>query len=411
MLTKTQLKILAYLIDNKGEPLGIRELAKRISTVYYLVQRNIQQLKKKKIILLQKAGKTSLISLHQLVDSAYLIETENFKRELFYQKYPHLKVTFKKIITSAKSCFFVVLVFGSYVKKPRNDSDLDLLMIVPNQKQAKLIEKIVSSIARTSTIKIHETIVIEKSFVSMLQKKELNVANEAKEKHILIYGDGLYYKLLRWWTKKKFKKRVKEADSIITSLINEEKITKLSEPEKIKFIDFYKKQANLSLIAADLLYNISTEKASKEFHKLNPDYECFLWAINASYYTMFYAVHALLAYKGVRILSKQGTHKITAHALVYYCVKNDFIAKELYEQFVQSQQEAAELLNLEDFKEKAKDLTTKYFYEAEKRSKFTYETEEEAKQRHANTSLQRAREFLNEIEKIIGGWLPDITIV
>lgn len=71
------------------------------------------------------------------------------------------------------------------------------------------------------------------------------------------------------------------------------------------------------------------------------------------------------------------------------------------EQFIESQIEAAELLNLEDFRKRAMDITIKYFYEARKRSKFTYETEEEVKQRHANTSLQRAKEFLNEIEKII----------
>ena len=41
MLTKTQLKILSYLIDNKEKLAGIRELAKEISIVYYLVQRNI----------------------------------------------------------------------------------------------------------------------------------------------------------------------------------------------------------------------------------------------------------------------------------------------------------------------------------------------------------------------------------
>lgn len=199
-----------------------------------------------------------------------------------------------------------------------------------------------------------------------------------------------------------FNKRVKEAENVIKNLINEEKIIKLSEQEKIRFVAFYRKQANLSLIAADLLYNISIEKASKEFHKLNENYECFLWVINTAYYSMFYAAHALLAYRGIRIPSEQGIHKITAHALVYFCIKNNFIAKELYEQFVDSQIEAAELLNLEDFKERAIDLTTKYFYESEKRSSFTYETEEEAKQRHAFTSLKRAKEFLNEIEKIIG---------
>ncbi len=195
MLTKTQLKILAYLIDNPGKLLGIRELAREISTVYYLVQRNIQQLKKKKVITLQQAGKTSLISLHLQVDSACLIEAEKFKREQFYQRYPHLKITLKKIIEQAKSCFFVLLVFGSYVQKPRKDSDLDLLIIAPNQKQAELMEKIVSSVSRTSLVKIHDIIITEKLFSSMLQKKELNVANEAMEKHILVYGNENYYKL------------------------------------------------------------------------------------------------------------------------------------------------------------------------------------------------------------------------
>ena len=117
---------------------------------------------------------------------------------------------------------------------------------------------------------------------------------------------------------------------------------------------------------------------------------------------MFYAVHALLAFKRTRILEEMGIHKITAHAIVYYFIKNNFIARKLYEEFIESQIEAADLLNLEDFKGKAMDIASKYFYEANKRSKFTYETEEEVKQRHGNTSLQRAKEFLSEIEKIIG---------
>lgn len=197
-LTNTQLKILAYLIDNRGEPLGIRELARRISAVYYLVQRNIQQLKKEKIIILKQAGKTSLVGLHPQVDSAYLIEAEKYKRDLFYQRHPYPRIILRKIIEQVGSSFFILLIFGSYAKnRPRKDSDLDLLVIVPNQKQVDIMERIISTIAGISTIKIHEIVVTGKSFVSMLQKKELNVAREAKGKHILIYGDQLYYKLIK----------------------------------------------------------------------------------------------------------------------------------------------------------------------------------------------------------------------
>lgn len=198
MLTKTQLKILAYLINNPSKYFGIRELARGISTVYYLVQRNIQQLKKEKIINLERVGKTDLIFFNPQVDSAHLIEAEIFKREIFYRKYHYLKVTLKKIIEQAKTGFFILLVFGSYAKnQSREDSDLDLLVIVPHQKQVELMGRIVSSVARTSTVKIHETIVSEKSFAIMLKKKELNVANEANENHILINGSENYYNIIR----------------------------------------------------------------------------------------------------------------------------------------------------------------------------------------------------------------------
>lgn len=202
--------------------------------------------------------------------------------------------------------------------------------------------------------------------------------------------------------RREFEKRAKEAEMVIPPLINGgEIITKRPEHEMARFAEFYRKQANLSLIAADLLFIISTEKEAKEFHRLDPGYEGFLWVVNPSYYSMFYAVHALLAHRGVRILSKQGVHNKTGHALVYFCVKNNFIAKELYSRFMESQSEAAELLSLDDLREKAIQLASKYFYEAEKRSRLTYETDEEAKRKHAHTSLKRAKEFLNEIEQII----------
>jgi uncharacterized protein (UPF0332 family) len=198
-----------------------------------------------------------------------------------------------------------------------------------------------------------------------------------------------------------FNKRVKEADTVILNLIRQNKICSLSEQEKIRFMDFYKKQADLSLVTADLLYNISINKSEKDFHKLKLDYESYLWVINASYYSMFYMINALLAHKNKRILEKQGIHKFTAHAFVYYFIKNNFLAKEFYEQFIESQNEASTLLNIEDFQAKAIELANKYFNESDKRSKFTYEINDESKKNYALTSLNRAKEFVNEIEKII----------
>ncbi len=197
MATKTQLKIISYLLDHKEKLLGIRELAREISSAYYLVRKNILQLKSRGIVVIQRAGKTDLLSLSKPLSHPFLIEAENFKREHFFKKYPSLRITLQKIIEQASSSFFILLVFGSYTKQPRQDSDLDLLIITPTTQQAGLIQKAISSVARTSPLKIHETILTEKTFQSLLQKKELNVVTEALEKSILIYGAENYYKLLQ----------------------------------------------------------------------------------------------------------------------------------------------------------------------------------------------------------------------
>ncbi len=200
MLTKTQLKILGYLIDNKERLVGIRELAKEISSVYYLVQKNIQQLKDMNVISLQKAGRTSIIKINEESEASYLIEAEQFKRREFYKTFPEIKVALNKIIRETSFSFFAVLVFGSYAKSPvnlRKGSDLDLLVIVPDKKYEDSIQKAISSVSRTSLIKIHEIILTEDSFKSQLSKKELNVSTEAKDKHILIYGGEDYYKIIR----------------------------------------------------------------------------------------------------------------------------------------------------------------------------------------------------------------------
>ena len=201
---------------------------------------------------------------------------------------------------------------------------------------------------------------------------------------------------------KDFQEKIKNAENLISELIsNREIITGMSDNDRKKFIVFYKKQAHLSITAADILFNTSTNSKSKDFHSLDENEELFLWVINPAYYSMFYAVNMILAYKGVRILSKRGVHKIISNAFLYFCIRNDFIAKELYNQFVETQEEAGELLGLEDFKVEAKHLSKEYLYEVEKRTKFTYETDSDVKEKHANTSLRRAKEFYNKLRQII----------
>ena len=196
MTTKTQLKVLAHLLDNTDRLEGIRELARETGTAYCLANRTVHRMERQGTIDLRKAGNTKVITLSRQADPATLIEAERHKREEFYSSHPDFKPVLQKIIAGQQSSFFVLLVFGSYAKgSQRKSSDVDLLAIVPDERSVGPIEAAIRSAARTSLHALHETVVTEDDYRKMLKDTGLNVALEAKRRHIVIYGDELYYRM------------------------------------------------------------------------------------------------------------------------------------------------------------------------------------------------------------------------
>jgi hypothetical protein len=90
-------------------------------------------------------------------------------------------------------------------------------------------------------------------------------------------------------------------------------------------------------------------------------------------------------------------HLITFDALIHFFHVTGKLQKRLVEYFVESREEAAELLG----QEKADRLIHDYFYEKSKRGIFTYEMGKFAIESKARTSLERAGKFYEEIERII----------
>lgn len=196
MATKTQLRVLAHLLDNTDRLEGIRELARETRTAYCLANRTVHRLESQGAVELRKAGSTKVITLSPQADPAMLAEAERHKREGFYSSHPGLRPVLQKIIAGQQSIFFVLLVFGSYAKgSQRKDSDLDLLAIVPDESGARQMEAAIRSAARTSPHTLHETVVTEAGHRKMLGERGMNVALEAKRRHIVIYGDEQYHRM------------------------------------------------------------------------------------------------------------------------------------------------------------------------------------------------------------------------
>lgn len=106
---------------------------------------------------------------------------------------------------------------------------------------------------------------------------------------------------------------------------------------------------------------------------------------------------ALLENKGIKIKTDLSIHAVVFDALVYYFYLTGKLQKRLIEDFAEAKEETSEMLG----KEKAKELIEDYFYEKKKRGLFTYEMGATAMRNKAQTSLERAKRFNEEIRKMI----------
>ena len=106
---------------------------------------------------------------------------------------------------------------------------------------------------------------------------------------------------------------------------------------------------------------------------------------------MYYIANTVLYKQGYKIGEKI-SHKITADALIVF-VRNK-LRKNLLESYEEAQQEALAGM-------KADSLLTTFDLERKKRSEVQYEMKEFDLHGKAKTSLNRVKEFIFELEKLL----------
>ena len=197
-------------------------------------------------------------------------------------------------------------------------------------------------------------------------------------------------------------KQLAEIKRDVPKLVNEGVIDK--SDEYVKLSSFFVETAEKSLSSARLLFKASTDKSLMDAAGF-PNFDGYLWVINACYYSMFYMASAALAHDRVKVRSDIGVHKLTFKAFVYYYHLTNKIKKKLVEEYLQAQQDSQELLGQEEMhamaEKKAIELVTHYGLEREKRRRFTYELERTRIETRAKTSLERASDFYKEVSKLI----------
>ncbi len=174
------------------------------------------------------------------------------------------------------------------------------------------------------------------------------------------------------------KNRIKEAESNVRSYLREGLLKKAVANKQV--MDIFLRNAKESLRVAEEV----NQKGLSE-----------LWVIVCSYYAMFYSANAVLLKLGYKVGEKI-VHKVTSDAMIVYI--RGKLAENLLEEYEETKEEALNLAGI-----KADALLESFEFERNKRSLIQYQTVEVEKQSKAKTSLQRAKEFTREMEKLIVG--------
>ena len=188
-------KIIKYLLENKESKSSIREISQKLKTDYKNTFNALNKLLK--IISKEKIGNTTLINL-KLIPDKIIYSVEDKRTKEFLEKNKQIKLL-KEDIEFLSYPFFIVLVFGSYVKKTKTKkSDIDVCIISDNKEKTK--ELISKFNLLPLPLEIHDFSFNE--FESMLKTKEKNLSDEIIKNSILLYGIENYYNLISKWMQK-----------------------------------------------------------------------------------------------------------------------------------------------------------------------------------------------------------------
>jgi uncharacterized protein (UPF0332 family) len=174
------------------------------------------------------------------------------------------------------------------------------------------------------------------------------------------------------------KDRVKEAESNVRSYLEEGLLKKAAANKQVMAVLMGNSKESL---------RVAEEVQRRNFSEL--------WVIVCSYYAMYYCANAVLLKLGYKIGDKI-VHKVTSDALIVYV--RGKLKESLLEEYEETKEEALSLAGM-----KADSLIEPFEFERNKRGLIQYKTIEVEKRSKAATSLQRAKEFTLEMEKLLVG--------
>ncbi|MBI4918493.1 nucleotidyltransferase domain-containing protein [archaeon] len=195
-MKKVELKILELVFEDINRGYSILEISKKLNISYPLTHSTIKLLLKNRVVFFVKKGNALIIKINLKEVLKEHIYTELSRRDLILSKYHQLKSVFEKL-QKPNQTQFICILFGSYAKKkPKKNSDIDLLFIIPDEYDYEKFDRTIRTIMTAHNTDINIT--PEKGVFEMWNTpKRFNVGNEILKEHVILKGAEPFLELRR----------------------------------------------------------------------------------------------------------------------------------------------------------------------------------------------------------------------
>lgn len=185
-MVNEKIEILKLLIEQE-EAISIRKISLLRKINYKTAYLRISELEKENLISINRTGNNSLCKFNKNFNqNSFLAEYERTTNYL--KKNKDLNILVKRL--SKINQEFILLLFGSQIKKPSKKSDIDLLLISNSKKE---IEEELELLP----LKTHLTNISYEEFIHMLKLKEETVVSEVVKNNLILFGIENYYRLIK----------------------------------------------------------------------------------------------------------------------------------------------------------------------------------------------------------------------
>lgn len=193
-INKSTARILQFFAGHITQSFSLREAARMLGMHVSLAHRAMQPLISSGIIMRDRHRHLALNykSHHGIIAFA-----EYLRRDDFLARFRDMRLFADEVTSKIRQDCFALLVFGSAVDSAR-PRDIDILLIVDSAEKIVFHEKFLHNIASGYGIRFEERVFSSESVYEMLSRRdEKNLINEVLNRHIILYGAELFYRLLQ----------------------------------------------------------------------------------------------------------------------------------------------------------------------------------------------------------------------